>query len=175
MGNREEAVTTSDRALDLEIEQALAVQPSPEFVARLRTAVTAGPPARRQSPWIWIGAGAAGVAIAVVLLVGSVVAPERGDVPQPPQLAVSPHIASIPLNRIPEIPVLSLLDLGVVRGVELGPDGSVRVAVSPTYSGCPATAVIRRDIVQALRQAGFEKASAYDQLAPPWSSDWIIA
>ena len=106
MGNREEAVTASDRALDLEIEQALAVQPSPEFVARLRTAVTAGSPARRQSPWIWIGAGAAGVAIAVILLVGSVVAPERGDVPQPPQLAVSPHIASIPLNRIPEIPVL---------------------------------------------------------------------
>ena len=45
MGNREEAVMPSDRALDREIELALAVQPSPEFVARLRTAVTAGPPA----------------------------------------------------------------------------------------------------------------------------------
>ena len=107
MGNREEAVTASDRALDLEIEQALAVQPSPEFVARLRTAVTAGSSAPRQLPWIWIGAGAMGVAIAEVLLVGSVVAPERGDVPQPPQLAVSPHIASIPPNRlVPEIRVL---------------------------------------------------------------------
>ena len=106
MGNREEAVMPSDRALDREIELALAVQPSPEFVARVRTAVTAGSRVPRQLPWIWIGAGAAGVAIAVVLLVGSVVAPERGDVPQPPQLAVSPHIASIPLNRVPEIPVL---------------------------------------------------------------------
>ena len=48
MGNREEAVTVSDCALDREIELALAVQPSPEFVARLRTAVTAGPPAQRQ-------------------------------------------------------------------------------------------------------------------------------
>ena len=75
----------------------------------------------------------------------------------------------------PEIPVLSVLDLGVVRAVELSPDGKVRVAVSPTYSGCPATAVIRRDIVLALRQAGFEGASAYDKLSPPWSSDWISA
>ena len=75
----------------------------------------------------------------------------------------------------PEIPVLSVLDLGVVRAVEMSPEGQVRVAVSPTYSGCPATAVIRRDIVLALRQAGFEGASAYDQLSPPWSSDWISA
>ena len=63
MGNREEAATASDRALDREIELALAVQPSPEFVARLRAAVTAGSPAPRP-PWIWIGASAAGVAIA---------------------------------------------------------------------------------------------------------------
>jgi ring-1,2-phenylacetyl-CoA epoxidase subunit PaaD len=75
----------------------------------------------------------------------------------------------------PEIPVLSVLDLGIVRVIELAPDGSVRVAVSPTYSGCPATSVIRRDIVRALRQAGFEDATAYDQISPPWSSDWISA
>jgi ring-1,2-phenylacetyl-CoA epoxidase subunit PaaD len=73
----------------------------------------------------------------------------------------------------PEIPVLSVLDLGVIRAVELGSDGSVRVAVSPTYSGCPATAVIRRDIVQALERAGFGGATACDRLSPPWSSDWI--
>ena len=73
----------------------------------------------------------------------------------------------------PEIPVLSVLDLGVVRAVELGSDGTVRVAVSPTYSGCPATAVIRRDIVQALMAAGFQGATAYDRISPPWSSDWI--
>jgi ring-1,2-phenylacetyl-CoA epoxidase subunit PaaD len=75
----------------------------------------------------------------------------------------------------PEIPVLSVLDLGIVRAVELAPAGEVRVAVSPTYSGCPATAVIRRDIVRALREAGFAGATAYDQLSPPWSSDWISA
>ena len=73
----------------------------------------------------------------------------------------------------PEIPVLSVLDLGIVRAVELGSDGTVRVAVSPTYSGCPATAVIRRDIVQALEQAGFAGAAAYDRISPPWSSEWI--
>ena len=90
--------------------------------------------------------------------------------PAPIEARVRAVLAGVP---DPEIPVLSVLDLGVVRAVELGPDGAVRVAVSPTYTGCPATAVIRRDIVRALRQAGFEKASAYDQLSPPWSSDWI--
>src|SRR6185503_18857321 len=92
--------------------------------------------------------------------------------PAPIAARVRAVLAAVP---DPEIPVLSVLDLGVVRAVELSPDGEVRVAVSPTYSGCPATAVIRRDIVQALRQAGFEGASAYDKLSPPWSSDWISA
>ena len=50
----------------------------------------------------------------------------------------------------PEIPVISVLDLGIVRDVVADEDGTVRVAVSPTYSGCPATAVIRADIKAAL-------------------------
>jgi ring-1,2-phenylacetyl-CoA epoxidase subunit PaaD len=74
----------------------------------------------------------------------------------------------------PEIPVLSVIDLGVVRSVELDADGTVRVGVAPTYSGCPATAVIKRDIVRALQAAGFE-VDAFDVLSPPWSSDWISA
>jgi hypothetical protein len=111
MGNHEEAVTAIDRALDREIEQALAVQPSPEFVARLRTAVTGGAPAPRQLPWIWIGAGAIGVATAVVLLVGGGVAPERKNVPQPPRLAMSKHLASTPLSPLfPETRVLEAPD-----------------------------------------------------------------
>jgi ring-1,2-phenylacetyl-CoA epoxidase subunit PaaD len=98
---------------------------------------------------------------------------------QVPQFAAAPAGLEARVRAVlagvadPEIPVLSVLDLGVVRAIEVGPGGAVRVAVSPTYSGCPATAVIRRDIVNALHAAGFGSATAYDRLAPPWSSDWI--
>lgn len=73
----------------------------------------------------------------------------------------------------PEIPVVSVVDLGIIRRVEFGDDGAVRVGVSPTYSGCPATSVIKHDIVHALRQAGFGGATAFDVLSPAWTSDWI--
>ncbi|MEX1995008.1 MAG: 1,2-phenylacetyl-CoA epoxidase subunit PaaD [Steroidobacteraceae bacterium] len=74
----------------------------------------------------------------------------------------------------PEIPVLSVLDLGVVRHLLQWPDGTIEVGISPTYSGCPATRVIKADVVRALVQAGF-RAIAVDVLAPPWTSDWISA
>ncbi len=72
----------------------------------------------------------------------------------------------------PEIPVLSVLDLGVIRHLSLGPDGKLEVGISPTYSGCPANAVIKADVLRALGAAGFD-AVAVDVLAPPWSSDWL--
>lgn len=72
----------------------------------------------------------------------------------------------------PEIPVLSVLDLGVVRHLRQRADGTIEVGVSPTYSGCPATPVIKADIVQALERDGF-RAVAVDVLSPPWTSDWI--
>ena len=73
----------------------------------------------------------------------------------------------------PEIPVLSVVDLGIIRHVRAAADG-VEVGVSPTYSGCPATEVIRRHILDALLRAGI-RAQAIDVLSPPWSSDWISA
>jgi ring-1,2-phenylacetyl-CoA epoxidase subunit PaaD len=73
----------------------------------------------------------------------------------------------------PEIPVLSILDLGIVRSVEARDDTAVRVALSPTYTGCPATAVIKASVVVALREAGFEEIVIDAVLSPPWSSDWI--
>lgn len=73
----------------------------------------------------------------------------------------------------PEIPVLSVLDLGIVRHVRLEQDGTVRIAVSPTYSGCPATQVIKTSVVQTLRNAGFDRVEMTDSISPPWSSDWI--
>ncbi len=76
----------------------------------------------------------------------------------------------------PEIPVVSVVDLGIVRDVAWrdDPDGSVlRVAITPTYSGCPATRVIERDIVSALRDRGIERVELDIRLAPPWTTEWM--
>jgi ring-1,2-phenylacetyl-CoA epoxidase subunit PaaD len=72
----------------------------------------------------------------------------------------------------PEIPVLSVLDLGVIRHLAARPDGRLEVGITPTYSGCPANAVIKADVVRSLAAAGFD-AVAVDVLSPPWSSDWL--
>jgi ring-1,2-phenylacetyl-CoA epoxidase subunit PaaD len=73
----------------------------------------------------------------------------------------------------PEIPVLSVVDLGIVRDVRCQPDESPEVDITPTYSGCPATEVIRRDIERALARGGFASARIREVLSPPWTSDWL--
>jgi ring-1,2-phenylacetyl-CoA epoxidase subunit PaaD len=70
----------------------------------------------------------------------------------------------------PEIPVLSITDLGIVRGIE---DNPPRVRISPTYTGCPATLAIEQLIRDALDTAGFEDVFIERQLFPPWTTDWI--
>jgi len=72
----------------------------------------------------------------------------------------------------PEIPVLSLTDLGVVRDVRWQEETLV-VTVTPTYSGCPATAVINLDIETRLRSHGIDKLRLEQQLSPPWTTDWL--
>ena len=72
----------------------------------------------------------------------------------------------------PEMPMLTLADLGVLRGVEVDGD-AVRVAITPTYSGCPAMATMRDDLVHALRDAGYREVEVRVSLSPAWSSDWI--
>lgn len=72
----------------------------------------------------------------------------------------------------PEVPAISVVDLGIVRGAEV--DGTrVTVRVTPTYSGCPATQVIERDIAQALERHGFTEVTVKTVFSPPWTSDWI--
>lgn len=71
----------------------------------------------------------------------------------------------------PEVPVVSVVDLGIVRALEIQ-GSTLHVVVTPTYSGCPATEVIERDIEQALHQAGFY-ARLERRLTPAWTSDWI--
>jgi ring-1,2-phenylacetyl-CoA epoxidase subunit PaaD len=72
----------------------------------------------------------------------------------------------------PELPMLTLDDLGVLRDVREHGD-TVVVTLTPTYSGCPAMATMRADVLVALRRAGYERAEVRTSLAPPWSSDWI--
>jgi ring-1,2-phenylacetyl-CoA epoxidase subunit PaaD len=72
----------------------------------------------------------------------------------------------------PELPMLTLEDLGVLRDVEVD-DDTVVVTLTPTYSGCPALATMRADVLVALRRAGYERAEVRTTLSPAWSSDWI--
>ncbi|PIE11316.1 MAG: phenylacetate-CoA oxygenase subunit PaaJ [Rhodobacterales bacterium] len=72
----------------------------------------------------------------------------------------------------PEIPVISLVDLGVIRGVRYDGDTLV-VSVTPTYSGCPATGIINLDIETALRERGVDDLRLEQQLSPPWTTDWL--
>jgi len=74
----------------------------------------------------------------------------------------------------PEIPVISVTELGIVREVSTGA-GAVEVVVTPTYSGCPATEMIERSIVEALREAGAGEVRVRTRLAPAWTTDWITA
>ncbi len=73
----------------------------------------------------------------------------------------------------PEIPVISVIDLGIVRAV-IETDDGVEVRVTPTYAGCPATHVIEADITAALCAAGIG-ARVVTTLSPPWTTDWITA
>ncbi|MFP7674829.1 1,2-phenylacetyl-CoA epoxidase subunit PaaD [Marivita sp. S0852] len=72
----------------------------------------------------------------------------------------------------PEIPVISVVDLGIVRGVEWDGD-TLEVAVTPTYSGCPATSVISMDIETALYDRGVQNVRIKTQISPPWTTDWL--
>jgi ring-1,2-phenylacetyl-CoA epoxidase subunit PaaD len=72
----------------------------------------------------------------------------------------------------PEIPVLSVVDLGVVRYVRTD-GGGLHVGITPTYSGCPATEVIQRSIREALAREELEDVTVETVLSPPWTSEWL--
>jgi ring-1,2-phenylacetyl-CoA epoxidase subunit PaaD len=85
------------------------------------------------------------------------------------------HLAWAALAAVedPEIPVLSVLDLGIVRHVTLRQDDVLEVGLSPTYSGCPASEVIRDAVERALISAGVAPLAIATVLSPAWSSEWI--
>lgn len=72
----------------------------------------------------------------------------------------------------PEIPVVNVVDLGIVREVRAGEDAP-EVVITPTYSGCPATRMIEHEIRRTLDDNGFEHARIIVSLYPPWTTDWI--
>ena len=71
----------------------------------------------------------------------------------------------------PEIPVLSITDLGIVRDISIGKE--IVVALSPTYTGCPATEFIGQSVLAELKRRGLEQVSIKQSLSPPWTTDWI--
>jgi ring-1,2-phenylacetyl-CoA epoxidase subunit PaaD len=73
----------------------------------------------------------------------------------------------------PEIPVLTLADLGILRGIDTARDGHAVVRITPTYSGCPAIDPIRREVERVVREAGYDDAEVRMELSPAWTTDWM--
>lgn len=74
----------------------------------------------------------------------------------------------------PEVPAISVVDLGIIRKVEFL-SGVVHVTITPTYSGCPAMQMIEKDVRRALNAAGFEVVEIQTVLSPAWTTDWMSA
>ena len=72
----------------------------------------------------------------------------------------------------PEVPVISIIDLGIVRDVALVED-SLHISITPTYSGCPAMKEIEEDIKSVLHEKGFDKVKIITVLSPAWTTDWL--
>ncbi|WP_331766943.1 1,2-phenylacetyl-CoA epoxidase subunit PaaD [Embleya sp. NBC_00896] len=94
-------------------------------------------------------------------------------------LRTDAHLDGVRARRIaeqvpdPELPMLTLADLGVLRGVEVDAHGTVTATLTPTYSGCPAIAEMRADMARRLYAAGFPEVRIRTRLDPPWTSDRI--
>ena len=72
----------------------------------------------------------------------------------------------------PEIPVLTLQDLGVLRDISVE-NGKIKVTITPTYAGCPAMDTMRADIEATLAEAGYEQVTVQQSLSPAWTTDWM--
>ena len=73
----------------------------------------------------------------------------------------------------PEIPVISVVEMGMVREVEVAEDGAVRVTITPTFAGCPALEVIQKSIREAVLAIDYNDVTVETTFTPAWSSDWI--
>ena len=94
--------------------------------------------------------------------------------PMPPTLTAADVWRALEGVMDPEIPVVSVIDMGIVRAVEATAEG-VTVTMTPTFSGCPALDVMRREIEAAVRRLGAAQVTIHTALHPPWSTEWISA
>ncbi|RPI26058.1 MAG: phenylacetate-CoA oxygenase subunit PaaJ [Actinobacteria bacterium] len=88
---------------------------------------------------------------------------------------LSPERVRLLLDEVvdPEIPVLSIADIGILRGVAVDDEGRVTVTITPTYSGCPAMDLIRSQIRSVLAQAGAAEVTIATAFSPAWTTDWL--
>ena len=98
-----------------------------------------------------------------------------GAAPENADGRVSLAWAALASVEDPEIPAVSIVDLGLIRSVKVRAAGTLDVGLSPTYVGCPATEVIRRSVQESLSSAGVGNFSVTTVLSPAWTSDWITA
>ncbi len=84
------------------------------------------------------------------------------------------HILAI-LSEIPdpEIPVISIIELGVIRDINVSDNTSITLKITPTYSGCPAMKQIEDDVRKKLAENGFTNITIHTIFSPPWTTDWI--
>ena len=102
-----------------------------------------------------------------------VVPANAGTHAEPAQLSASQVWSWLGEVPDPEIPVISIVDLGIVRDVQVADNGAVVVTITPTYSGCPAMQVIAESITDALRGHGVDHVQLRNQLSPAWTTDWM--
>lgn len=91
----------------------------------------------------------------------------------PPRPTAADALALLEAVKDPEVPVLSVVELGIVRNVEVSATGAATVTVTPTYSGCPAMRVIEEEITAALEAGGFRAVEVKTVYAPAWTTEWI--
>lgn len=99
----------------------------------------------------------------------SVIQASKGQVPVPDEATVWRWLDEV---KDPEVPVISVVELGIVRGVTVEDGGPVTIAVTPTYSGCPATLIIEELIAAAIDSRG-HAVKINRVISPPWTTDWI--
>jgi len=91
-----------------------------------------------------------------------------------PVVANADDVRAIVANVLdPEVPVLSIDDLGILRDVWVDGTGRVTVTITPTYSGCPAMDAIRADVEQVLCEQGYDDVRVETVLSPAWTTDWM--
>lgn len=108
--------------------------------------------------------------------------PARGDggdgrpvacCPRPAASLVLKARAALASVTDPELPFLTIADMGILRDVRETDDGAIEVDITPTYSGCPAMDVIRLEVELALARAGLANARVRSVISPPWTTDWL--